>query len=52
MIFEGDTISPIGIRYNYKVGAWVGCVDGDIWFEPSGRKICISFLQRLKSIER
>ena len=24
MIFEGDTISPIGIRYKGSVGAWVG----------------------------
>ena len=37
MIFEGDTISPIGVRYKGSV-EWVGCVDGDIWFEPSGRE--------------
>ena len=48
MIFEGDTISPIGIRYKGSVGAWVGCVDGDIWFEPSGRKICTKLSTKVK----
>ena len=28
LIFEGDTISPVGIRYKGSVGAFVGCTSG------------------------
>ena len=48
MVFEGDTISPIGIRYKGSVGAWVGCVDGKNWFEPSGKKICTKLSTKVK----
>ena len=48
MVFEGDTISPIGIRYKGSVGAWVGCVDGENWFEPSGKKICTKLSTKVK----
>ena len=27
-IFQGDTISPVGIRYKGSVGGFVGCVSG------------------------
>ena len=48
LVFEGDTISPIGIRYKGSVGAWVGCVDGKNWFEPSGKKICTKLSTKVK----
>ena len=48
LVFEGDTISPIGIRYKGSVGAWVGCVDGENWFEPSGKKICTKLSTKVK----
>ena len=44
LIFKGDTISPVGIRYKGSIGAFVGCVDGPNIFEPSGKKICRSNL--------
>jgi len=40
LIFEGDTLSPVGIRYKGSIGAWVGCISGDNVFEPSGFKTC------------
>jgi len=48
LIFEGDTISPVGIRYKGSVGAWVGCVDGPNPFEPSGKKICTKLSTKVK----
>ena len=48
LIFEGDTISPAGIRYKGSVGAWVGCVDGPNPFEPSGKKICTKLSTKVK----
>ena len=48
LIFEGDTISPVGIRYKGSVGAWVGCVDGPNLFEPSGKKICTKLSTKVK----
>ena len=35
LIFEGDTISPVGIRYKGSVGAFVGCTSGKNPLEPS-----------------
>ena len=48
LIFEGDTISPVGIRYKGSVGAWVGCVDGPNPFEPSGKKVCTKLSTKVK----
>ena len=48
LIFEGDTISPVGVRYKGSVGAWVGCVDGPNPFEPSGKKICTKLSMKVK----
>ena len=48
LIFEGDTISPVGIRYKGSVGAWFGCVDGPNPFEPSGKKICTKLSTKVK----
>ena len=48
LIFEGDTISPVGIRYKGSVGAFVGCLTGDDWFNPSGKKICSKLSMKVK----
>ena len=40
LIFEGDTLSPVGIRYKGSVGAFVGCTSGKNPLQPSGKKIC------------
>ena len=36
--FNGETISPVGIRYKGSVGAFVGSVSGNDWANPSGHK--------------
>jgi len=38
LTYNGETISPIGIRYKGSVGAFVGGVSGENWANPSGRK--------------
>jgi len=36
--FDGETISPVKIRYKGSVGAWIGGVSGKDWTNPSGKK--------------
>ena len=48
LIFENDTISPVGIRYKGSIGAFVGCLDGPNMFEPSGAKICTKLSMKVK----
>jgi len=38
LTFEGQTLSPVGIRYKGSVGAWVGGLSGIDWVNPSGHK--------------
>ena len=38
LIFKGDTLSPVGIRYKGSVGAFEGCLSGSNPFKPSGKK--------------
>lgn len=48
LIFEGDTISPVGIRYKGSIGAWVGCTSGIDIFNPSGIKTCTKLSRKIK----
>lgn len=48
LTFEGETISPIGIRYKGSIGAFVGCVSGNDWTNPSGRKTCTKLSMKIK----
>ena len=48
LIFENDTLSPVGIRYKGSIGAFVGCLDGPNMFEPSGAKICTKLSMKIK----
>jgi spore coat protein CotH len=47
MIFEGQKIGPVGIRYKGSVGAWVGCVSGD-FFQAEGEKTCTKLSMKVK----
>ena len=40
MIFENKIIKKVGIRYKGSIGAWVGCLSGTDFLNPSGHKIC------------
>lgn len=48
LTFEGETISPVGIRYKGSIGAFVGCVSGNNLFNPSGSKTCTKLSMKIK----
>jgi CotH kinase protein len=48
LVFEGDTISPIGVRYKGSIGAYIGCVSGTDWSKPSGYKTCTKLSMQFK----
>ncbi|MEM1121579.1 MAG: CotH kinase family protein [Bacteroidota bacterium] len=48
LTFEGETISPVGIRYKGSIGAFVGCLSGNNWANPSGRKTCTKLSMKIK----
>ena len=48
LIFKGDTLSPVGIRYKGSVGAFVGCLTGSNPFKPSGKKTCTKLSVKVK----
>ncbi|MEE9371429.1 MAG: hypothetical protein V3V00_00080 [Saprospiraceae bacterium] len=48
LTFEGETISPVGIRYKGSIGAYVGCVSGSDWSNPSERKTCTKLSMKIK----
>ena len=48
LVFQGDTISPVGIRYKGSIGAFVGCVSGANWADPSGSKTCTKLSMKVK----
>ena len=48
LIFEGDTISPVGVRYKGSIGAFVGCLSGSNPFDPSGFKTCTKLSMKVK----
>ena len=48
LTYNGETISPIGIRYKGSVGAFVGGVSGPDWGNPSGHKIATKLSMKFK----
>lgn len=48
LVFEGDTISPVGIRYKGSIGAFVNCLSGNNWSNPSGYKTCTKLSMKIK----
>lgn len=48
LIFQGDTISPVGVRYKGSIGGFVGCVSGSDWTNPSGFKTCTKLSMKVK----
>lgn len=48
LTYNGETISPIGIRYKGSVGAFVGGVSGENWANPSGRKTATKLSMKFK----
>ncbi|MBA4851617.1 CotH kinase family protein [Emticicia sp. BO119] len=48
LVFEGDTISPVGVRYKGSVGAFAGCLSDPDWGHPAGRKVCEKLSMQIK----
>ena len=48
LIFKGDTLSPVGIRYKGSIGAFMGCTSGKNAFKPSGKKTCTKLSMKVK----
>ncbi|MEM6806947.1 MAG: CotH kinase family protein [Bacteroidota bacterium] len=48
LTFDGETISPVGIRYKGSVGAFVNCLSGTDWANPSGFKTCTKLSMKVK----
>lgn len=48
LTFEGETINAVGIRYKGSIGAYVGCLSGTDWANPSGRKTCTKLSMKIK----
>ena len=48
LVFEGDTISPVGVRYKGSIGAFAGCLSGPDWGHPDGRKVCEKLSMQIK----
>jgi CotH kinase protein len=48
LVFEGDTISPVGVRYKGSIGQFIGCTTGTDWRNPSGYKTCPKLSMQVK----
>ena len=48
LTYNGETISPIGIRYKGSIGAFVGGLSGEDWSNPSGSKIATKLSMKFK----
>ena len=48
LTFEGETVSPVGIRYKGSIGAFVDCLSGLDWANPSGYKTCTKLSMKIK----
>jgi len=46
--FNGETLSPVGVRYKGSVGAFVGSVSGNDWSNPSGYKTATKISMKIK----
>ena len=48
LVFDGEVVKDIGLRYKGSIGAWVGCLSGDDWTNPSGYKTCPKLSFKIK----
>ena len=47
-IFEDKIIRDVGVRYKGSIGAFVGCLSGPDWSNPSGYKTCPKLSMKIK----
>lgn len=48
LTFEGEEIAVVGVRYKGSIGAFVNCVSGNDWTNPSGQKTCTKLSMKIK----
>jgi hypothetical protein len=48
LLFDGERLEAIGVRYKGSVGAFLGCTAGPQPFQPSGAKTCTKQSLKLK----
>jgi len=48
LTFNGETLEQVGIRYKGSIGAFVGCLTGRDWTNPSGSKTCTKLSMKIK----
>lgn len=48
LLFNGETVSPVGVRYKGSKGAFVGAVSGNDWRNPSGHKTATKLSLKIK----
>ncbi len=48
LIFDGETVSPVGIRYKGSIGAFVGGLSNTDWSNPSGYKTVTKLSLKIK----
>lgn len=48
LTFNGETVSPVGIRYKGSIGAFAGSVSGRDWTNPSGHKTATKISMKIK----
>ena len=48
LVFNGEKLSPVGIRYKGSKGAFVGTVSGKDWTNPSGHKTATKLSMKIK----
>jgi len=46
--YDGETLSPVGVRYKGSIGAFANCVSGGNLGNPSGRKTCTKLSMKIK----
>ena len=47
-IFEDKIVEDVGVRYKGSIGAFVGCLSGPNWSNPSGYKTCPKLSMKIK----
>jgi len=48
MMFEGEEIGPVGLRYKGSVGSFVGCTSETVDLEVGGEKTCTKLSMKVK----
>ena len=48
LMFEGENVGAVGLRYKGSIGSFVRCLSGTDWTNPSGYKTCTKISMKVK----